>query len=509
MATILDYLAAGDTCVLPAKRLCKALNQLGLSDATEDGIYDLLVGEFDHRDLFYCKQLTTPASAERTNWHRITLGSGAPLIQERHDSLTVATSEIDALAFIIEEVDGTRTSVTDIRVSDSSIELRNQDGLVVSIEPIRFENVRPEYRERISRSLKGVRGYGDEDKLIRRLHDIPGLEAMEIDPDRSTGGPRRGPFLHTAASLCAVLRDMLQDALGIELKIHQAQELFAAMIGANDWQSIVRCEAAERVWISPTCLYLLPIEQDPEARNVRLFRSLQDALWEFGQTMKTWSGGPLRIDVATTVSSTGPYIRANLVEDWNRQEAERGRIGGFWALPQVSLGCPPISYPDQEKYVNLASTMLDRRANAAQLLGETLGAGPVGANQRLGYSDEKTLLVGQWIISIKDGKQAIECRFHFERMDETGQRRLESFWIKKRCAAIGRTEVTKKLAIIDTDVKINDEPQHALPLGSFSPDERRRILNFLGVHYCHWSLGWDRSPSSGDLIEAICSAKEE
>lgn len=41
MATILDYLAAGDTCVLPAKRLCKALNQLGLSDATEDGIYDL------------------------------------------------------------------------------------------------------------------------------------------------------------------------------------------------------------------------------------------------------------------------------------------------------------------------------------------------------------------------------------------------------------------------------------------------------------------------------------
>ena len=56
MATILDYLAAGDTCVLPAKRLCKALNQLGLSDATEDGIYDLLVGEFDHRDLLISVQ---------------------------------------------------------------------------------------------------------------------------------------------------------------------------------------------------------------------------------------------------------------------------------------------------------------------------------------------------------------------------------------------------------------------------------------------------------------------
>lgn len=482
MADLIYYLAAGTSFDRPAERLAAKLTDLGLAKLSPEDVLDVLVEELDQRDLLYAANLAVPQESAR--WHRIWLGPSAPEIQKRHDSPTVAESEQDALAFLMEEVDFTRTPVVSVGVSDETIELLGPDGFVARIEPIAYEPTDPVVRERIERSLKGIHCAGDDGRLVKRLAAIPGLEGLAAREDKSGKGPRRSAFMKTPASLCAVLRDILKRQLAIEVKVHQAQELLAALFGAANWHALQRHANEDRVWISPLCLSL-PETSHP---NVLFFRGLAGALWALGRALRGWQGDPLKLELVFTDGSGGPYLKADRLEDWERNRADPLN---YWVEPVVSLYAPSVANPE-EAYFREAAQLLAHRATLAARLGALLSGDAVVSNQRLGIAPNKTLIVQDWILSVEgDGRADVaNAKLHFERLDAQG-RRTEDFRIRCWGARLWRNPVTGALVVLDAELRLDREREKnpRFDLAPFSPSEVQRILAFLDIQYSTLELG--------------------
>lgn len=472
MTDYIHHLAWGDGLDQPALRLTKALETLGFEGVSAADVLDLLMEEMDFLDLAYAKQLAMPQ--DPAVWHRVTLGPGAPLIQERQDILNVAESEVAALAFLMEEIDFTRTPVTSVSIADQAIQLRGPDGLVATVEPIVFEPTNPLVRDRVERSLKGIRYAGEEEKLLRRLADIPGLGAMEAPHIRSDLGPRGSAFSKTPASLCAVLRDMLKRRLSIDVKLHQSQQLLAAMFGAASWYSLERYSGEDRVWLSPVCVDLSA--ESEEGTRVSFYRNLACGLWGLGKAIQEWAGSPIRLELASTYGVNGPYIAATLASDVARRKADFR----YWAPPVMSFSYPPVVNAG-ETYLAAAARILGERDDRDRALLSFFGASVVDVNQRLGVPPDHTLTIRNWVFSLEGATAGPDCTLHFERFDRDN-RRVESFRIRRNHARIGRATGTGGLGILSRSKShAQNEREHWLDLEQFSRDEVHQILAFLDV----------------------------
>ena len=405
-----------------ARRLIQGLARFHLPTPPEDDLVRHLAGFFETHDFEVAARwmVNTDVPPE---WHLVQLGVDG--LGGRYDTYNLARSLTEALAFVVEEVDFTRTVVTDVRIAGTAVELSAHGSLVARVEPIRFEPTQQAGKERVESALKGLMQYGQEDKVLARLATLPGLAGIRPYGVAIPGAPRGEAIIKTPASYVIHMRALLASQFGITVKLSQAQELASVLFGARDWQHLIA--NADQVGYG---FYPIPLIKGHYGDNqavIQYYRTHAEAIWAFGQTVKSADEDLQTIYYGCSTYS-GLHIGAML-----RQQVEDENADDLVS----SVKFPTVGATDH--YQQIAAALVADRSALPTQLARTLGialptqARLEAADRRLGIDGVAELQLGKWWFT----KRAFGKHDHLvgETFREDGSLELQ------RMAAIYKAEV--------------------------------------------------------------------
>ncbi len=392
-----------------ARRLGRYFAAHGMSVPDERALHRALLNHFDEIDYNAAKRLLEKDAL--INWHMIVAGeveSDLSLfpVQAAHN-LT------EALAVVFEVCDRERFFLTAIDRLPDGIQLRVKNGLFAEIRRIPFEPFQPELSQRVQNALKGVRAFGEHERLASRLRSIPGFRSVEFRlgrwPQRADRGRLLLPFpANWATSMMSVM-----DILATPVKRNVAQELVACFFGANSWHHLIANNSDVHEGERP---YAVATSYTHTA-DWRYYWSVGESVWALGQMLESWNGDPLFVDQCSPATmSDGLLIATEAIGGGERE-------GPF---------CTPLSLvgrPSSSEYVTLGKLVeesLTSGSNPLSILGwgNHLGHNIQTANSRLGSPSNRTLQLGNWWLRVFDASE--RAYLSLEHFHADGTRLLEN-----------------------------------------------------------------------------------
>lgn len=268
--TILDYDGA-------SARLLQALTNSGLS-ANSKALTEAIIDYFDDNDFRLAHCILNDASTR--DWHVMEAGEAGwhlPCLSD--DGVATGQSLAKCLSALVSDIDNTRVYPDQVIANGKSIEFRLGGKLMASVQRMTFESVDDKNRQRCAKALKGIRRYGDLDRLAERLRDMPGMSGLQGDKDYRKDYRQQHMMIVDVQNFPAQLRNMVIHLLDVDLGQSISADLVAVMFGAKNWQPL---KAAAKSW--QDTLGPVLIETTNDLGNVSgrtYYRDNASALWGY------------------------------------------------------------------------------------------------------------------------------------------------------------------------------------------------------------------------------------
>lgn len=395
--------AAGHYFTPGTERILQYLKAHGLPQPDGEAIRKALLDHFHERDYYQAHELLTPAP--ETDWHFIKPGRSplAPSRGARADS-----SRRGALAWVLEACDEARVFIDRCEtVDDDGFKLYVGKTLIAEIRRISFMPFNLKRRQRIESTLKGIRRYGETERLIERLRSIPGFDAAKFSLD--TSGRRRkqlgGEMISATPANWATAMQTIFKELGMPIKRSLAQELAARLFDATSWNHLVASWDNECVRQAPSALFYG--DDDPDPHECRFFRSSAEGIYAFADALREWQGPAPHItafETSSIQSGASHYVEASSVPVAGRAAPTSDGI---------AIVCSPLDpseFSGATAYVATADeflSQLDAGGDPIKVLrwSGNLIEDVITANARRGVSSERTLRVGAWWFSLTENSE--------------------------------------------------------------------------------------------------------
>lgn len=220
------------------------------------------------------------------DWHLVILGDASKEIIARHDSITAATSRIEALSFALFEMNLALVVPDEVIADERIIEFRLNGKLILRIEPTPFMPINLVARHRVMKALKGVRQY-HAPRMQTAMKSIPGLGYDAENESTNVHKIHGECLIKSSANLALVIREVIR-ACELELKQHQAQEITAQVFGAKNWATFIAKEDERGNIQEPMIIADKEVFENPALLigTAKIYRTVAEALWEFGQMIK-------------------------------------------------------------------------------------------------------------------------------------------------------------------------------------------------------------------------------
>lgn len=453
-----------------SQRLYFALISQGIIPPPAEKLYDAVLDTFENKDFEYVNALLQ-GSDDRV-WHLVTFGEQSGDITRGHDHYNVAETTAEALGFVLEELDHARIFPTVVTTADGRVELATNNGLVARIERVVFDSVNAQQRHRAEQALSGIRVYGEVGRLNARLMELPGLENLSDYLDTDRNKKPKGSMAHkTPGNFSRAMRIMLQERFGLETKSSQAQELTASLFGVKSWQHLIANADQERVWLRPVCVGTLCGSSTWEY-DFKHYRTAEDALWSFSQTVRKWSKNPVVPACGGTQSTGALYLFTHGPEGYDPMTHVE---------PHAIISCAMPLVFCSEEYFNLAGKMLVKPEQLNIRLYEhfrvTDGFDQKvrASNRRIGVQTENELRAGGWLFTLRTDRWNTTY-LHAEKFDTSG-RRTNAFSVKTVDAEISYGDDSNDLWVFRGWGR---EP--TIPLAGFSEQEIDALIKFSGIY---------------------------
>ena len=209
-------------------RVYNALHENGIS-LTHSEVHDAVFISFDELDFAFVYALLQPTDSRK--WCLISAGAeaGEAIVGGGYAQHNITDNLPEAIGFVIKEIDRTRVYPTAVTVVVDTIEFFSNDGLIARVEPMVFDDVSPQQRKRGESVLRGIRHFGETERLHARLRDLPGLELLSSYRHDDGDSDTFGKTIHKiSANLCLAIRRSPKETCGVDVKQSLAQDLAAA-----------------------------------------------------------------------------------------------------------------------------------------------------------------------------------------------------------------------------------------------------------------------------------------
>jgi len=374
-----------------ASRIGRYLAKHGMAVPDEQALHKALLDRFEGIDHLAAKRLLE--KEDTSDWHTVVAGEvdsdlSAYLVQ-------AARTFIDALASVLSVCDRERIFPTAVDRITDGVRLRVSDKTVAEIRRIHFEPYQPKHCQRVQNALKGIRTRGESERMVARLHSLPGFTSIEFRLDRDRYKEPEGFLLVPFPANWATAMMQAMVSLGVPVKRHIAQELVAQLFGASNWQHLVANDGKARVGTIPFAV----AGDYADTTTWRYYRSAGEAVWAFGNILEFWDGVPLMVDsCGNAPMSDGLYVAASFADGPNDHDRE--------GLPV----CTPVDLIEQsnsDDYYMLAKQVAATLATGGDPMAVLGWSGDFGrkmlaANARLGSTGDRTLQLGDWWLRVFD-----------------------------------------------------------------------------------------------------------
>jgi hypothetical protein len=355
-----------------AARVQAKLAALGLPQAHPELLYNGLLDRFDTPDWMLSAALLS--STDPSDWHAIAFPEGSPI--QGHEDIVCAASDANAaLGYCLELMDIERVFPTEARPVRDGVAFFRGSQLLVSVQRIKFEPYQPAIRGRVENAFKGLRVFGNDDRLIARAKTLPGFAEASYDLEdqaRPRARPEGRLLLPYPTNWVVAVRELMT-SLSIPVKQHQAQELVAAFFGAASWHQLVRHQNEDRCWLTPCSVY----DHDFDLSRRRYYKTAAESAYAFGLALKGQTQRALVIEsFSAFLSNNGLYIAAYLE-------------GADKASSSPVLACSGSIVVEPRNF--------DRYAQEA-----------AGLWQQLGQGDTVSLSLGDWRQDLRRSNQRLD-----------------------------------------------------------------------------------------------------
>ena len=455
-------------------RVYNALHENGIS-LTHSEVHDAVFISFDELDFAFVYALLQPTDSRK--WCLISAGAeaGEAIVGGGYAQHNITDNLPEAIGFVIKEIDRTRVYPTAVTVVVDTIEFFSNDGLIARVEPMVFDDVSPQQRKRGESVLRGIRHFGETERLHARLRDLPGLELLSSYRHDDGDSDTFGPTIHkTSANLCLAMRRSLKETCGVDVKQSLAQDLVAAFFGVKSWQHLIANAHQKRVWTQPVSV----VRKDETANQYELkhYRTAGEALWAFAQTFRSWRGEPL---VAACGGCSGESDALNM---FTHKPGETG--SPIQAFQTETLYSHPLQLVDcDDAYLKEASAIVSVHTQMEAKLRERLGIGKAlnvrvsNTNRRLGVSRDKEMWLDSWLFTVHE-----EC-LYAEKFDKSGKR------VSLHIATINEADISKDSDTGDMWVFSQHHTRRVIPLVGLTSADIAELARFSGVSYLPQALG--------------------
>ena len=349
------------------------------------------------------------------SWTLIRLHEASRALWRRR-SFTLEVSRDRALAGLLEDMDMVRVFADEVTGGDEGrIDLRTSAGSpIASIEGIVCEEPDLPCRHRVEELLKGTRST-EEVRIAHRLSSLPGLTHTKDFPFGENPNPD-GIVSFSPDNLCWMLREMLAATFAINLKVHQTQELLAALLGISNWQHLIRDR--DEVWnrLVPTACVIE--NAGPGTEEVTLHRSPADAVCAFARWCSSRGTAiPVTVDIARDSHGSYPLLQAFEKEPLDPAHTQ---------MPLASCFRPALEGCAAE-YLERAAQYLSRPGEIRESLLEHFGVGKPMLerhrlrNRRAGVLATDELWLAPWLMHVVTFHRRSERLIVFEKLTEQSE----------------------------------------------------------------------------------------
>lgn len=374
-----------------AHRIGRYLAKHGMSVPDEQALHKVLLERFEGIDHLAAERLLEKEGC--SDWHSVVAGEVDSDLSAY--SVQAAHTFIDALASVLGVCDRERIFPTAVDRLPNGVRLRVRDKTFAEIRRIHFEPYQPKHCQRVQNALKGIRTHGESERMVARLRSLAGFASVEFRLDRDRYEKPEGFLLLPFPANWATAMMQAMVSLGIPVKRHIAQELVAQLFGAGNWQHLVANDGKARVGAMP----FVVARNYTDAAAWRYYRTAGEAVWAFGNILKSWDGAPLVVDSCGNVTMPDGFRVAATFAEGPKDHDREG-------LPV----CTPVDLIEQvnsNHYYTLAEQVaatLAAGGDPMAVLGwsDDFGRKMLAANARLGSTGDRTLQLGDWWLRVFD-----------------------------------------------------------------------------------------------------------
>lgn len=317
------------------------------------------------------------------DWHLIEWAPN-PQLREYDCSPVACHSQLDALAYLLEECDRLPLYFTHAEPSaGGGIRFFSDSGLVAEISPLPFASCPTSLHSRAASALHKV-SVDNFDRALHRLADIQGFEDIT---DISMGNVYEGNcklLCFSPRALAWQMRRLLRDQLALEVRLHEAQEFTAAAFQSKSWNHFVSPHK------KGLCTYAPAVVNGETLAGRTYYRSYPEAVAAFSLLARQYpnhrmyaSWPPFTLWLA---ANYGPLPR--------------------YPNPAASCAYAPVQRAWAEQYNKAAAEILDSELGVSEALRLYCGASEhVERRWALSWArrygkDARTIRIGRWLLCV-------------------------------------------------------------------------------------------------------------
>lgn len=285
-ASYLHYATAHDDASAGAIRLRHALTRATATPVSREAVADLVVTCFDR-----CNFEVSAAWRARTygdDWFEVSFAPATePKLLEDYDPEYVGRSAEPCVAFALGALRQVGFASCDLRPQAKGWVVEHRGVLLATVTPLEFSTVSEQSEVRVARAFEGLLAYGDEQRTLERLRELPGLSTIEFGQDLA--GSDRAPcgpvVLQSPRSFAKGLRTNVKDFLRLDLSQGHAQECVAALLGFQSWNEMIALEAQCAGVQMPYTVGCR--SEDGRSEGHKHYRTQAAALWAYAESFRS------------------------------------------------------------------------------------------------------------------------------------------------------------------------------------------------------------------------------
>lgn len=469
-------------------RLIKAMEKRGISTRQLRNDPGISADFFSRDDMHAAASLISAQGVP--DWHLVTFEEGDATEAEMgcfDDEPSVLSSEAHAYAHVIHACLIHLYLPDEIDVSDKIVFKRNGKAFA-RIERLAIEQANDEVRDRVERSVKRVMNQTPPDYLLSRLERVPGIEHLRVSPINS-GVPAELRMFNSPSSFCLSMQLMMKELVEGGVSLSTCQELTAAFMGFNDWQSFCRRRSELGSILSSIPAVII---RSPEGLTERRhYASYAEAIWEFGQAIRQQPGklclvarlctGNERSTFYAIDESEWPYPpEANeIARKLSYGDALKAFLKNNW-MEDIDLPAKRVEITllrrtePMSAAVSLAASLLQDRDNAARNTLPLFGDLDTLRHLSSGIRFESRRF-GLFHVEKRYESTFLDSRVKIWQLDERGRTIQE--WrlpVKSKVLNIESAEYL-------TGTEDGYGTHEPFPLAVLDPEQRAAVFDFLGI----------------------------